>query len=44
VDQISKQLESEKLEVGDIQNLPLGAENSDQSKSGSQINSKVNNN
>ncbi|CAJ1848705.1 unnamed protein product [Sphenostylis stenocarpa] len=40
VDQITKQLESEKLEVGDTQNFPLGAENSDQNKSGSQINSK----
>jgi len=44
VDQITKQLESEKLEVGDTQNLPLGAENSDQIKYGSQINNKVNNN
>ncbi|KAK7379652.1 hypothetical protein VNO80_05116 [Phaseolus coccineus] len=40
VDQITKQLESEKLEVGDTQNLPLGAENSDQIKYGSQINNK----
>ncbi|WVZ05197.1 hypothetical protein V8G54_018543 [Vigna mungo] len=39
VDQITKQLESEKLEVGDTQNLPLGAENTDKSKSGSQMNS-----
>lgn len=45
MDQITKQLESEKLEVGDTQNLPLGAENTDKSKSGSQMNSnKVNDN
>ncbi|KAK7387626.1 hypothetical protein VNO78_28551 [Psophocarpus tetragonolobus] len=40
VDQITKQLESEKLEVVNTQNLPLVAENPDQSKSGHQINSK----
>ncbi|TKY47839.1 Branchpoint-bridging protein [Spatholobus suberectus] len=40
VDQITKQLESEKLEVGDTQNLPLVAGNADQSKPGPQINSK----
>ncbi|KAK7331470.1 hypothetical protein VNO77_25695 [Canavalia gladiata] len=40
VDQITMQLESEKLEVEDTQNLPLVAENPDQSKSGPQINSK----
>lgn len=40
VDQITKQLESEKLEVGDAQNLPLVAENPDQSKLGPQNNSK----
>lgn len=40
VDQITKQLESEKLEVGDTQNLPSVAENPDQSRPGPQINSK----
>jgi hypothetical protein len=44
VDQISKQLESENPEVGDAQNSPLVDENPDESKSGSQTNSKVNNN
>ncbi|KAI5406482.1 hypothetical protein KIW84_052995 [Lathyrus oleraceus] len=44
VDQISKQLESENLEIGAAQNSPLVDENPDKSKSGSQINSKVNNN
>ncbi|XP_027335707.1 branchpoint-bridging protein isoform X2 [Abrus precatorius] len=39
VDQITMQLESEKLEVGDTQNMPL-AENLDKSKFGPQINSK----
>ncbi|XP_050879417.1 uncharacterized protein LOC127083204 isoform X3 [Lathyrus oleraceus] len=40
VDQISKQLESENLEIGAAQNSPLVDENPDKSKSGSQINSK----
>ncbi|WJX33308.1 hypothetical protein P8452_21525 [Trifolium repens] len=40
VDQISKQLESENPEVGDAQNSPLVDENPDESKSGSQTNSK----
>lgn len=40
VDQITRQLESEKLEAGDTQNLALMAENPDNSKSGPQIDSK----
>ncbi|XP_004502217.1 uncharacterized protein [Cicer arietinum] len=40
VDQISKQLESENPETRDTQNLPLVDENPDESKPGSQINSK----
>ncbi|XP_058787166.1 branchpoint-bridging protein-like [Vicia villosa] len=41
VDQISKQLESENLEIGATQNPPLVDENPDESKSGSHMNSKV---
>ncbi|XP_045811828.1 branchpoint-bridging protein isoform X1 [Trifolium pratense] len=40
VDQISKQLESENLEIGGAQNSSLVDENPDESKSGSQTNSK----
>ncbi|KAK7317160.1 hypothetical protein RJT34_01151 [Clitoria ternatea] len=40
VDQITAQLESEKLEAGNTQMWPLVAENPDHSKSGSQFNSK----
>lgn len=44
MDQISKMLESENSEIVDTQNSPLEDENPGASKSGSQINSKVNNN
>ncbi|KAL2332591.1 hypothetical protein Fmac_013804 [Flemingia macrophylla] len=40
VDQITRELELEKLEAGDTQSLPLMAENPDKSKSGPQIDSK----
>ncbi|CAI8597981.1 unnamed protein product [Vicia faba] len=40
VDQISKQLESDNLEIGATQNSALVDENPDENKSGSQVNSK----
>ncbi|KAL5099204.1 hypothetical protein RYX36_003531 [Vicia faba] len=40
VDQISKQLESDNLEIGATQNSTLVDENPDENKSGSQVNSK----